>query len=327
MATGDGTGDGTAATASGRAPLGAHVSTAGGVAKAVPRGEALGCEAIQVFAKNANQWRARPLDPAEAAAFRAARRASGAIGRAVSHASYLINLGATDATVLERSEAALADELVRADALGLDGVVVHPGAHLGTGEEAGIERVAAAIDRVLGAVPDASPRLLLENTAGQGTVLGHRLEHLAAMRAAVAAPGRVGFTLDTCHAFAAGYAIHERAGYEDFVAEVAEVLGLDAVCCWHLNDSLRPFGSRRDRHEHIGEGQIGAEPFGWLLRDERFRGVPMVLETEPGEESAGHRRDLELLRALGGSPRRERPTKRSPALTGATAGRRGPLSR
>jgi deoxyribonuclease IV len=281
-----------------RAPLGAHVSVAGGVAKAVERGDDLACEAIQIFAKNASQWRARPLDPAEAAAFRAARTASPSIGAAFSHASYLINLAATDATVLARSEAALADELDRARALGLDGVVLHPGAHLGTGEEAGIGRVAAALDRVFAAVPQDAPLLLLENTAGQGTVLGHRLEHLAAIRDRLAAPERVGFALDTCHAFAAGYPIHQRDGYDDYAAEVASVLGLPHVRCWHLNDSLRPLGSRVDRHEHIGDGQIGAEPFGWLIHDRRFRDAPMVIESEPGEQSAAHRRDLEVLRGL-----------------------------
>lgn len=282
----------------GRARLGAHVSVAGGVSKAVARADELGCEAIQIFAKNASQWRARPLDPAEVAAFRAARAASPTLGPALAHASYLINLAACDETIRGKSEAALADELLRCHQLGLDGLVVHPGAHLGLGEAAGIERVAAAIDRVLATVPEAAPRLLLENTAGQGTVLGHRLEHLAAIRQRVAEPARVGFTLDTCHAFAAGYAVHERAGYEAFVAEVETVLGLANVCCWHLNDSLRPFGSRRDRHAHVGEGEIGVEPFGWLVRDRRFAGVPMVIEVDPGEAGEWLRRDLEVLRGL-----------------------------
>lgn len=289
-----------AGAAAGRAPLGAHVSVAGGVSKAVGRADELGCEAMQIFAKNASQWRARALDPAEVAAFRAARAASPTLGPALAHASYLINLAATDETIRGKSEAALVDELSRCHQLGLDGLVVHPGAHLGTGEEAGIERVAAAIDRVLAEVPGVATRLLLENTAGQGTVLGYRLEHLAAMRERVAEPGRVGFALDTCHAFAAGYAVHEREGYEGFVAEVEGVLGLENVCCWHLNDSVRGFGSRRDRHAHIGEGEIGVEPFGWLVRDARFAGVPMVIETEPGEGKGneGHRRDLAVLRGL-----------------------------
>jgi deoxyribonuclease-4 len=276
------------------------VSVAGGVSKAVGRAEELGCEAMQIFAKNASQWRAKPLDPAEVAAFRAARAASTTLGPALAHASYLINLAASDETIREKSEAALVDELSRCHELGLDGLVVHPGAHLGIGEAAGIARVAAAIDRVLAAVPGVATRLLLENTAGQGTVLGHRLEHLAAIRERVAEPAQVGFTLDTCHAFAAGYAVHEREGYEGFVREVEAVLGLEAVCCWHLNDSLRGFGSRRDRHAHVGEGEIGVKPFGWLVRDARFAGVPMVIETEPGEGKGneGHRRDLEVLRGL-----------------------------
>jgi deoxyribonuclease IV len=281
-----------------RGRLGAHVSVAGGVSKAVARAAELGCEAMQIFAKNANQWRAKPLDPAEVAAFRTARAASPKLGPVLAHASYLINLAASDETIRGKSEAALADELSRCHQLGLDGLVVHPGAHLGLGEEAGVERVAAAIDRVLAGVPEVATRLLLENTAGQGTVLGYRLEHLAAIRERVAEPGRVGFALDTCHAFAAGYAVHERAGYEGFVAEVEAVLGLAQVCCWHLNDSVRGFGSRRDRHAHVGEGEIGVEAFGWLVRDGRFGGVAMVVETEPGEGGEGHRRDLEVLRGL-----------------------------
>lgn len=289
---------GAAPAGSGRGRLGAHVSVAGGVSKAVARADELGCEAIQIFAKNASQWRAPPLDPAEVAAFRAARAASPTLGPALAHASYLINLAASDETIRGKSEAALAEELLRCHQLGLDGLVVHPGAHLGLGEAAGVERVAAAIDRVLAAVPGVPTRLLLENTAGQGTVLGHRLEHLAAIRHRVAEPSRVGFTLDTCHAFAAGYPIHERAGYEFFVAEVEANLGLANVCCWHLNDSLRPFASRRDRHAHVGEGEIGAEPFGWLVRDPRFAGVPMVIEIDPGDASEHLRRDLDLLRRL-----------------------------
>jgi deoxyribonuclease-4 len=263
----------------------------------VPRATALGCRAIQVFVKNANRWRASPIPLPEAEAFRAARSAAG-LGPAVAHASYLINLAASDDTVRRRSEAALADELERCDLLGLDGLVVHPGAHLGSGEEAGFDRVAAMLDRVLAGRPTGGPRVLLENTAGQGTALGWRLEHLAAIRRRLARPDEVGACLDTCHAFAAGYPLHEAAGYEEFVAELAEVVGLERIACWHLNDSRRPFASRRDRHEHIGEGAIGRGLFARLLHDPRFTGVPMVLETEPGEGGAGHRRDLEVLRGL-----------------------------
>ena len=315
MTDGDG-GEGRTSAAARSGLLGAHVSVAGGVSKAVSRGDDLGCEAIQIFVKNASRWHARPLDGAEATAFRAARRASPTLGPAVAHASYLINLAATDPTILDKSEVALADELLRCHELGLDGLVVHPGAHLGTGEETGIERVAATIDRVFAGLPAVSTRLLLENTAGQGTVLGHRLEHLAAIRDRVAAPQRVGFTLDTCHAFAAGYRVHERRGYEDFVTAVDGVLGLDAVCCWHLNDSVRELASRRDRHAHIGEGRIGLDLFAWLLDDVRFAGVPMVIETEPGEGSSGHRRDLEVLRGLQGERTGASARSRSSASRG-----------
>jgi deoxyribonuclease-4 len=278
--------------------LGAHVSVAGGLANAFPRGEELGCRAIQIFVKNANQWKAKPLAEAEVEQFRRARAAS-AIGPVVAHASYLINLASTDRTVAARSRAALIDELARCGRLGVDGLVLHPGAHLGRGEERGVERAAARLDRVLAAVPDGPTRVLLENTAGQGTVLGHRLEHLAAIRSHLAAPHRVAVCLDTCHAFAAGYPLHEKAGYEAFLAEFDAVLGLDLLACVHLNDSARPFASRRDRHAHLGEGAIGTALFARLLHDRRLAGVPMVLETEPGADRAGHRRDLELLRSLG----------------------------
>jgi len=284
-------------------PLGAHVSVAGGLANAFPRGEELGCWAIQIFVKNANQWQAKPLADEEVEAFRAARAAS-AIGPVLAHASYLINLAATDRAVAARSRAALADELSRCQALGVDGLVLHPGAHTGAGEARGVARFAAQLDRVLAAVPprgdrgENATRVLLENTAGQGTALGHRLEQLAAIRDRLASPERVAVCLDTCHAFAAGYPLHEQAGYEEFLAEFDDLLGLDLLAGIHLNDSLRPFASRRDRHAHLGEGAIGTTLFARLLHDRRLARVPMVLETEPGPDREGHRRDLELLRSL-----------------------------
>jgi deoxyribonuclease-4 len=283
-------------------PLGAHVSVAGGVAKAIPRGEELGCTAIQIFVKNANQWRAKPLDEAGTAAFRSARAACSTIGPVVAHASYLINLAANAPAVRERSVSALADEMDRCARLGVDGLVLHPGAHLGAGEERGVERAVAALDRALAAVfaahPETPTRLLLENTAGQGSCLGHRLEHLAAIREGSAFVERIGVCLDTCHAFAAGYALHEAAGYAEFWGEVEELLGLETVGAMHLNDSARPFASRKDRHAHIGEGEMGIAPFERLLNDERLVEVPMVIETETGTDGEGHRRDLATLRAL-----------------------------
>lgn len=292
-------------------PLGAHVSVAGGMPSAIERATELGCTAIQVFVKNANQWRGRDIGDEEAAAFRAAHAAS-RVGPLLAHASYLINLCATDPALLSRSRQALADELARCARLGVGGLVVHPGAHLGAGEEAGMDLVAASLDAVLAALPDSPVRVLLENTAGQGSCLGWRLEHLAGIRRRLAARQRVGVCLDTCHAFAAGYAIHEAGGYEDFLGEVEERLGLAAVGALHLNDSVRPFASRRDRHANLGEGEVGLDAFARLLHDPRLLGAPMVVETEPGRGMEGHRRDLETLRGLVKPKRRRRRTLAAP---------------
>ena len=292
-------------------PLGAHVSVAGGMPTAIERASDLGCTAIQIFVKNANQWRGREVGDDEAAAFRAAHAAS-RVGPLLAHASYLINLCAADPALLARSRQALADELARCARLGVGALVVHPGAHLGVGEEAGMDLAAASLDAALTALPESPVRVLLENTAGQGSCLGHRLEHLAGIRQRVSAPQRVGVCLDTCHSFAAGYAIHDRSGYEDFLAEVEERLGLPALGALHLNDSVRPFASRRDRHAHIGEGEIGLDAFARLLHEPRLRQVPMVVETEPGRDMEFHRQDLATLRGLVkpvGAARRGRPAR------------------
>jgi deoxyribonuclease-4 len=295
-------------------PLGAHISVAGGLATAFGRAADLGCDAMQIFVKNASQWRGKEMLDGEIADFREAHAGS-IVGPLMAHGSYLINLAATDPVILEKSLDALADELVRCSRLGVAGLVLHPGAHLGAGEEAGIEKVAAALDAVLGDLPDVSTRVLLENTAGQGSCLGWRLEQLAAIRARVSEPRRVGFCLDTCHAFAAGYAIHEEPGFADFLTEVEERLGLATVGCFHLNDSVRPFGSRRDRHAHIGEGEIGLALFERMLTEPRLQAIPMVVETDPEEDMEGHRRDLETLRelvGLGRKRKRKRPLPNPP---------------
>jgi deoxyribonuclease-4 len=280
-------------------PLGAHVSVAGGLATCFARAAEIECAAIQIFVKNANQWRARPLADDDAAAFRAAHAAS-AVGAVMAHSSYLINLATTDPRLLEQSRQALTDELERCGRLGVAGLVLHPGAHLGAGEEAGLARVSAALAAVLAAVPEAATHILIENTAGQGSCLGARLEHLAAIRQRLTPRERkrVGVCIDTCHAFAAGYPIHEAAGWRAFLAELEAGVGLAALACIHLNDSLRPFASRRDRHAHIGEGEIGLAAFGRVLAEPALAGIPMIVETEPGEALAGHRRDLEVLRGL-----------------------------
>lgn len=299
-------------------PLGAHVSVAGGMPRSIARATELGCTAIQIFVKNASQWKGKDTPEAEVLEFRTAHAGS-AVGPLVAHASYLINLCGTDPVILEKSREALADELRRAARLGVQGLVLHPGAHLGAGEEAGADCVAASLDAVLAAVPDVPTRVLLENTAGQGSCLGYRLEHLARIRERVSQPDRVGVCIDTCHSFAAGYAIHETAGYEDFLAEIEGLLGFAALGCIHVNDSVRPFNSRRDRHAHIGEGEIGLDAFARFLTDPRLAQVPMVLETEPGDDMEGHRRDLEILRGLV-SPRKKTGTRRLSPPSGRSGG-------
>jgi len=278
-------------------PLGAHVSIAGGLPKAIERGDDLGCDSLQIFVKNASQWKGRALADDEATTFRTAHEAS-PIGPLVAHASYLINLAATDPKTLEKSLVALGDELDRCARLGVDGLVLHPGAHLGAGEDEGLAKISRSLDTVLAERPDCPTRVLLENTAGQGTVLGYRLEQLAAIRAGADAAEQIGYCLDTCHAFAAGYPIHEPDGYAEWVDQVGEILGFERVGALHLNDSKQPFDSRKDRHENIGEGEIGADLFARLIHDDHWAGTAAVLETPLGDDEQGHRRDLERLRSL-----------------------------
>lgn len=278
-------------------PLGAHVSIAGGISKAIGRGEEIGCESLQVFVKNASQWVGKPLSEEEVSRFRDLHGAS-SIGPVTAHSTYLINLASADPTNRKRSRRALSDELERCERLGIDFLVLHPGAHLGAGEEKGLRRVAASLDHVFAAAAAEKTRILLENTAGPGTVLGYRLSHLAAIRDLSAHPDRLGICLDTCHAFAAGYALHQDEGYAALFSRIDELFGRHEPCCLHLNDSQKPFASRRDRHANIGQGEIGRELFRRLLHDPRLRRVPMILETPLGDDEQGHRRDLELLRTL-----------------------------
>lgn len=273
------------------------MSTAGGLPTAFARGRELGCEALQIFVKSPNQWRGRSLGEQEVGEFATARERSGPLPL-VAHAAYLINLAAVDAAVLERSRRGLADELERAARLDLDAVVVHPGAHLGAGRDAGVDAVARSLDVLLAGLPNDGPKLLLELTAGQGTVLGSSLEELRAVRERTERSERLGYCIDTCHAYAAGYEIGSEEGMERFLGEVDEVLGLEQVACWHLNDSVGVLGSRRDRHANIGEGEIGLGGFARLLADPRLSAVPMLLETPFGDDEQGHARDLAALRRL-----------------------------
>jgi deoxyribonuclease-4 len=275
--------------------LGAHVSTAGGVDKAPVNGKSLGCEAIQVFTRNQMQWRARPLSELETAGFREGLKECG-IRLAVSHDSYLINLGSSEPVTLQKSLDAFADEIERCEQLGIPFVVFHPGSHVGAGEEAGLQRIADGLNAVLSRKAKHKTRVLLENTAGQGSNLGYRFEHLAEILAKTENPDRLGVCLDTCHLFASGYDLRTRSSYEATFLQFDAIVGLGRVKVFHLNDSKKCLGSRVDRHENIGKGQLGLEPFRFLLNDPRFAALPMLLETPGGDEA--YRRDLKTLRSL-----------------------------
>jgi deoxyribonuclease-4 len=255
------------------------MSVAGGVSKAVDRAVAHGCEALQVFTKNASQWRGKPLDPAEVRLFRERIGQTG-ITPVVSHASYLINLATTFPLLREQSIAAFVDEIDRAEALGLLGVVIHPGTCTAGPDNEALRLIADAIRVAFKARPRAKTMVMLEHTAGQGRTLGHRFEHLAAVIRHLRGSRRVGVCLDTCHLVASGYDITTEAGYRDTFEQFDRLVGIERLKVFHGNDSKKPCGSRVDRHEHIGEGCIGLEPFRRLLHDRRFAGLPILIETE-----------------------------------------------
>ena len=275
--------------------LGAHVPTAGGLHNAPAHARDIGATAIQVFTRSQRQWAARPLGSDEALSFRQAMEGSG-VRSVMSHASYLINLASPDPVLSERGREAFRVEMTRCHELGIPLLVFHPGAHLGAGEEAGVRAVAKSLDFVLAACRGARVMPAIELTAGQGSCVGHRFEHLAEMLSRVKSPERVGVCLDTCHLYAAGYDIATPRGYEKTLAEFDRVVGLDTLRAMHLNDSRKPLGSRVDRHAPIGEGFLGLRTFRRLLADPRLRDVPKVLETPGGLEA--WRRELALLRGL-----------------------------
>jgi deoxyribonuclease-4 len=258
--------------------LGAHMSVAGGLDRAVARAIVHRCDAFQIFAKNAYRWQSRALSAEDIRAFRDRLRASG-IAPVVSHASYLINLAASGAALRTRSLDAMDDELDRAEALGLLGVVLHPGAHTHGSESGALLLVAAALSDLLHRRPNGRTMVLLEHTAGQGTSLGRTFGQIAAILAAAGNHHRLGVCLDTCHLFASGYDIRSRPGYEKTFAAFDRLVGFDRLKVFHLNDSKRPLGSRVDRHAHIGEGYIGLAAFRRLVNDPRFEQIPMLLET------------------------------------------------
>ncbi len=258
------------------------MSVAGGLPFAIARAQIHQCETAQIFSKNASQWRARPLPPAEITAFRQAARKTG-ISPIVAHASYLINLATTSEALRAQSIAALGEEVDRAEALGLLGVVLHPGARMSAPADQALSLISSALAQVLKARPRGKTMILLEHTAGQGSTMGSTFEEIAAMLAGAKHARRLGVCLDTCHLLASGYDLCTEDGYRATFASFEALIGLDRLKVFHLNDSKKPCMSRVDRHEHIGKGCIGLEPFRRLLNDPRFDHLPMILETEKSE--------------------------------------------
>lgn len=265
--------------------FGAHLSIAGGFHLALNEAIACGCDTVQIFTKAPSQWSAKPIDDEQALRFRDTLAASG-LRLPVAHDSYLINLASPDDALWRRSVEACIDEMNRAEKLGLSYLVMHPGAHVDAGETNGLERVIRGLDEVHARCPDHRVRLLVETTAGQGTTLGHRFKHLAALLQGVQQGERLGVCFDTCHVFAAGYPLAPAADYDTTMGAFDRLVGLRRIEVFHVNDSRKPRGSRIDRHAHIGRGELGLEPFRLLVNDSRFDDRPMILETpkEDGEE-------------------------------------------
>ena len=277
--------------------LGAHMSIAGGVGNAFLEGKKVDCAAIQIFTKSSRQWAAKPYTKEEIAQFHANRKETG-IASVVAHDSYLLNLGSPDPVLRQRSVAAFIDELERCEVLGVTNLIAHPGAHVGAGELEGIRTIAKSLDEVHKACPGYRAKITLEITAGQGSNLGYRFDQIGSMIDATKESDRLRVCFDTEHAFAAGYDIRTKEGYERTFSEFDEAIGLKVLAAFHLNDSKKEFHSRVDRHEHIGKGFIGVEAFRLLMNDKRFWGLPMCLETPKGPDLKEDRENLTLLRSL-----------------------------
>ena len=292
--------------------IGAHESIAGGHYRAFERASADGAEALQIFTKSGRQWAARPLGEEEVRLFRAGAERTGL--PVIAHASYLVNLGAPAGEVREKSVAAFRDELERCERLGIPWLVVHPGAN--PDEAQGLELVVEAVKEALFATAGAQAGVLFEGTAGQGSCLGHRFEQLARLLDGVASPGRSGVCLDSCHLFAAGYDLATDDGYDRTMRELDRLVGAAAVRALHLNDAKKGLGCRVDRHEHIGEGTLGLSAFARLVRDERFSGLPALLETPPGKWPE----EVAMLKALRDGRTPARPPVHQKTVSGGPRG-------
>lgn len=277
--------------------LGAHMSIAGGVDKALLQGKKAGCEVVQIFTKSSRQWAGARYSREEVESFYRNQKETG-ITTVIAHDSYLLNLGSPDARLRKKSIQAFIDEMERCEILSIPYLVAHPGAHMGAGEKEGIKTIGRSLVEIHRACQGYRVKIALEITAGQGTSLGYRFEQMRRIIEAVREPERLRVCFDTEHAFAAGYDIREKEGYERTIAEFDELIGLELLAAFHLNDSKKELGSRVDRHEHIGKGHIGLEAFRLLLSDKRFSGIPMCIETPKGPDLKEDRKNLSVLRSL-----------------------------
>jgi deoxyribonuclease-4 len=277
--------------------FGAHMSIAGGIHLAPERGVKAGCGVIQLFTQNSNQWRGKPISDSDTLLFREKRCESG-LHEIVSHDIYLINLASSPGEIRDKSLVAFREEMERCSRLGITKIVMHPGAHLGDGEETGTKRICEAFNQLFEQVPEYTGKVLLEATAGQGSNIGYRFEHLRAIIESTTFSDRFAVCYDTCHAFAAGYDITTPEGYKKTFAEFDRIIGLDRLQCFHMNDSKKGLNSHVDRHEHIGQGAMGLEGFRLLVNDPRFSKIPKILETPKGDNDEMDAVNLKALRDL-----------------------------
>ncbi len=277
--------------------LGAHMSIAGGLHKAIERAVAAGCGTLQIFTRSSNQWKGKLISDADAELFRSTFAVSG-LHEVISHDIYLINLAAPPGETRDKSLAAFADEMATCARLGINKIVMHPGSHTNDPPEVGLQRVIEAFDQLFCEVPQYQGLVLLETTAGQGTNLGRTFEELQIIISGSRYPDRFGVCFDTCHTFAAGYNTATPEGYAEVMAQFDQILGLERLHCFHLNDSKKGLGSRVDRHEHIGQGTLGLEPFRFIMNDARFTAIPKILETPKGDNDELDQMNLKLLRGL-----------------------------
>ncbi|HIJ82084.1 MAG TPA: deoxyribonuclease IV [Desulfuromonadales bacterium] len=277
--------------------LGAHMSISGGLHLAIDRAVAAGCGVLQIFTRNSNQWKGKPVSETDAILFREKFSASG-LHEIISHDIYLINLAAPPGDTRDKSLAAFRDELETCARLGITKVVMHPGSHLADSPQIGLERVVAAFDQLFAEVPQFTGKVLIETTAGQGSNLGRTFEELATIVNGSKFPDKFGICFDTCHTFAAGYDTATEDGYADTMQQFDRLIGLGRLQCFHLNDSKKGLGSRVDRHEHIGQGALGLNPFRFILNDPRFVKIPKILETPKGDSDEMDGVNLALLRGL-----------------------------